>query len=344
MKSTEYQKIKLGIFVIAGVSIFIIFSYFIGNQSNIWGANKDVYAIFDNINGLKAGNNVRYSGMNSGTVTSISMISDSDVVVTISLHKNIMKFIKKDAKAVITSDGLVGNMVVNIIPGGQNSAYISNGDTLKSFTRTRTDEMLHTLSITNENAALLTSELLKISKEISSGGGIIHQMLSDPTMANDLKQTMHNLRDASSQSVSIIQNVNRHVLSLDNKNNLLSTIKDTSIASSMKNIISNVEKVSNNLESLVDNLNATINNANQTIGNFKSGQGAINYLSNDPTLVKKIDQTTIHLDSAILELHQAGVLLNQNLEALKHNWLLRGYFEKLEKDKLKAKDQKLKIK
>jgi phospholipid/cholesterol/gamma-HCH transport system substrate-binding protein len=342
MEKADFHKLKLGIFVISGITIFLIFAYFIGNQSNIWRTNTEVYAIFDNINGLKAGNNVRYSGMNSGTVTSIYMANDSQVVVTISLQKNVIKHIKKDSKAAITSDGLVGNMVVNIIPGSPETPLISKGDTLKSFARIRTDEMLQTLSVTNENAALLTSELLKISKEISSGEGIIRQLLSDPQMASDLKLTIHNLGKASNQSLVTIQKVNEMVSSLDKKDNVLGSLRDTTVAIRLKSIITNIEKVSKNIEGVVQNLNATIDNANQTIDNVKSGDGLISHLSNDPNLVKKIDNTLIKVDSAVFQINNAGILLNQNLEALKHNWLLRGYFEKLEKEKLKVKDQKLK--
>ena len=79
----------------------------------------------------------------------------------------------------------------------------------------------------------------------------------------------------------------------------------------------------------------TVLNANETIKNVKDGTGAINYLSNDETLVKKIDNTVVNLDSTIIQINAAAIRLNENLEALKHNWLLRGYFKKLEKEKTK---------
>ena len=71
-----------------------------------------------------------------------------------------------------------------------------------------------------------------------------------------------------------------------------------------------------------------MSNLNTTINNIKDGKGAINYLSNDPKLVKKIDSTMININ-------EASFRLNENLEALKHNFLFRGYFRKQEKAKLK---------
>jgi len=67
---------------------------------------------------------------------------------------------------------------------------------------------------------------------------------------------------------------------------------------------------------------------NVTILNIKDGKGALNYLSNDENLVKKIDSTMTNLNDA-------SIKLNENLEALKHNFLFRGYFKKKAKEKVK---------
>ena len=333
-KSTD-QKFKLGVFVILGLALFLLLTYFIGNQHSMLGNNIEFYTTFNNINGLKEGNNVRFSGINVGTVKSIQMLNDTVIVVKIAVNKKISPHIKKDAKAVITSDGLVGNMIINIIPGGESVVSIELGDTIKSYSRIRTDEMLNTLSVTNENAALLTSELLLITKEIAGGKGVIGAMVNDPSITNDLRQILMNLRNASYEASSSIKNINLLVTSLDKKNNLLGTIRDTSIAQQINTIVGSIEKSTRNIETLVNNVNTTVLNANETLNNVKQGQGAINYLSNDRTLVKKIDHTFTNLDSTIMLINAASILLNENLEALQHNWILRGYFKKLEKEKSK---------
>ena len=122
-KSTD-QKFKLGVFVILGLTLFLLLTYFIGNQHSMLGNNIEFYTTFNNINGLKEGNNVRFSGINVGTVKSIQMLNDTVIVVKIAVNKKISPHIKKDAKAVITSDGLVGNMIINIIPGGESVVSI----------------------------------------------------------------------------------------------------------------------------------------------------------------------------------------------------------------------------
>ncbi|MBK6783707.1 MAG: hypothetical protein IPG79_08040 [Saprospiraceae bacterium] len=69
----------------------------------------------------------------------------------------------------------------------------------------------------------------------------------------------------------------------------------------------------------MNQLDLTISETRNTITNAREGKGVINYLSNDPELVKKIDGTLNHLDSTIYQINKAGIQLNENLGALKKN-------------------------
>jgi phospholipid/cholesterol/gamma-HCH transport system substrate-binding protein len=222
--------------------------------------------------------------------------------------------IKKDAIATIGSDGLVGNMIVNIIPGKGNAQAVVAGDVLQSYSRASTDEMLKTLDVTNKNAALLTADLLKITNEINQGKGTVGVLLKDSLMSKDLKETMHGTAES-------VANLNKMILSLNQEDNVIGLLKDKDVALKMKNIITNLEKSSGEIDKVVTNLNATV-------VNIKDGKGALNYLSNDENLVKKIDSTMTNLNDA-------STKLNENLEALKHNFLFRGYFRKQAKEKAK---------
>jgi len=340
MEKSLVQKLRLGIFVISGLSLFILAIWLIGSKQNLFGNSSDVYAVFNNVNGLKTGNNIRFSGIKVGTVKHIQMINDTLIVVSMAIETEITKHIKTDAKAVITTDGLVGNMIVNILPGEGSQFTIKSGDTIRSYSRIRTDEMLNTLSVTNENAALLTAELLKITKDISNGKGIVGAIIKDSSITEDVKQTLHFLRKTSVESSVAIKNINNLVVSMDKKDNLLGTIRDTTLSKQIKNIAANIEKSSRELETVILNLNKTIDNTNSTVLNLKDGKGAINFLSNDANMVKKIDHTISNLDSTMIHINAASIKLNDNLEALKHNWLLRGYFKNLEKEKEKEKIKK----
>lgn len=323
MEKTTSQKIKLGFFVIIGLILFILAVYFIGSKQKMFGKTNHLTTVFNNVNGLQIGNNVRFSGVNVGTVVNIEMINDTDIKVDMIIDKANFKYIKKDAIATIGSDGLVGSMIINIVPGDKNLAPVEPGDAIKSVNRIRTEDILNTLSKTNNNAAQLTENLLKITNDINNGKGTVGVLMNDTEMAKDLKETMHYLKISGEGTSQSVTNLNKLITSLNNKDNVIGVLKDTAVANNIKTIISNLEKSSVQIDQVATNLN-------KTILNVKDGKGAINYLSNDPKLVKNIDSTMVNIT-------EASKRLNENMEALKHNFLFRGYFKKSEKEKAKEK-------
>lgn len=323
MEKTASEKIRLAFFVILGLIIFVVTVYFIGSKQKMFGKTDHLVAVFDNVNGLQLGNNVRYSGINVGTVNGIEMVNDTTINVDMIIDKSIFPHIKKNAIATIGSDGLVGSMIINIMPGIGNQPQIEPGDEIRSLSRVRTDDLLNTFSVTNKNAALLTADLLKITKEITLGKGTVGILVNDSIMASDLKQTMNYLKITTKGAASTVGSLNEIIASLGDKNSVIGVLNDPTVANKLKGIINNLDQSSNEINKVVANLN-------ETILNIKNGKGAINYLSNDPNLVNKIDSTMTNIN-------QASIKLNEDLEALKSNFLFRGYFKEQEKAKKKAK-------
>ena len=322
MEKTTSQKIRLGLFVIIGLLIFILAVYFIGDKQKMFGKTNHLEAVFNNVNGLQLGNNVRYSGISVGTVRGIEMINDTTIRVDMIIDKTIFTHIKKNAIATIGSDGLVGNMIINIIPGIGEEASVQPGDEIRSRNRVSTDDIFNTLSKTNKNAATLTANLLKITDKMMDGKGTMGSLITDTLMARDLKETMRYLKLTGKGASETVLKLNQLIESLDSKDNVIGVIKDSAVAHKIKNMVTNLDQSSVGIDKAITNLNATIKN-------IKDGKGAINYLSNDPKLVRNIDSTMTNIN-------QASFRLNENLEALKHNFLFRGYFRKLEKEKAKA--------
>jgi phospholipid/cholesterol/gamma-HCH transport system substrate-binding protein len=234
-----------------------------------------------------------------------------------------VQHIKKDAIATIGSDGLVGNMIVNIIPGKGPAEPINQGDIIESYTKIGTGEMLNTLNTTNENAALLTSKLLDIVNSINKGKGTLGMLIKDTLVANNVKFTLENLKLVSLEANKTMLQLNSLISEIDMENSVAGVLlNDTTEANKIRHIISNLETSS--LE-----IHTVINNLNETITNLKEGEGALNYLSNDPEFVKQIEES-------LENINEGTEKFDQNMEALKHNFLTRGYFKKLEKEENKA--------
>jgi len=329
MEKSVAQKLRLGIFVILGTIIFIMAVYFIGNRQQFFEKTETLKAHFENVNGLQEGNNVRFSGINVGYVKKIEIINDTLINVEMNIDKSAMQFIKKNAVASIASDGLVGNMIVNITPNSENAELAKSGDILKAEERLTTEDLLKTLNKTNNNAEQITANILEVSEKINNGTGTLSMLLNDKTLSqdvkygiSDLKNSIANIKKTSYETTRTINEVNKILAGINDKENIVAVLKDSAVANKMRRALTHLDESS-------QNINKTVENLNETISNAKNGKGAINYLSNDANLVKNIDSTMNNLN-------QASVLLNQNLEALKHNIFFRGYFKKLEKEKQKA--------
>ncbi|MBJ6367489.1 MlaD family protein [Snuella sedimenti] len=326
MRKTANEKLRLGVFVIIGLLLFIVAIYLIGERQNMFAKNFSISANFNNVNGLMQGNNVRYSGINVGTVKTILMLNDSTIRVDMFIDEKMKQHIKKDAIATIGTDGLVGNMIVNIIPGNGNGAPISAGDRIESYTKIGADDMLNTLNVTNENAALLTAKLLEVTNAITNGKGTVGMLINDTITANNIKETINNLKQVSIEVRKTVQQADSIITSINYKNSVVGVLlNDTIEANNIRRIISNYEASS-------DDVKAVIANLNETLTNFRSGDGAVNYLLNDSLFVRE-------LEASIKNINEGTNKFNENMEALKHSFLTRRYFKKMERE-LKRTERK----
>lgn len=191
MKTTSGQKIKIGIFTFIGLLVLVLAIFFIGNQKNMFSSTFNIYGTFKNVNGLTVGNNVRFAGINVGVVEAINIETDSSVRVDLTLSNTVKKFIKKDAKISIGSDGLMGDKLVVIAPGGITSTEaINDGGQLTTVNPLDVDKMIAKLTKVADNAASITEGLSQIVAKVNSGKGSIGRLLNSDKLSKDLEGTV----------------------------------------------------------------------------------------------------------------------------------------------------------
>ncbi|GAB2700937.1 hypothetical protein GCM10027037_27410 [Mucilaginibacter koreensis] len=190
MKATSGQKIRIGIFVIAGLLILFLGIFLIGNQKSMFTSTFRVYGIFKNVNGLMVGNNVRFAGINIGVVESINIVTDSTVRVDLTINNNVKKFIKQDAKVAIGSDGLMGDKLVTISPGAGSTKVVNDGQHLVAVNPVDVDKIIARITKVADNAADLSESLSGIFKKVNTGKGTLGRLISNDKMARDLETTV----------------------------------------------------------------------------------------------------------------------------------------------------------
>ena len=198
MKTSSAKfKIRLGLFVVIGLALFVLAIFVIGKQKNLFDPVITLKAQFNNVSGLQVGNTVRFSGISIGTVDQINIINDSTVQVTMLVKQEVQKFIKKDSEAGIGSEGIIGDRLVSISAGSPDAPIAKNGQLLKTFEPVETDEIMQSVQITAGNAAVATQELGEILYKINNGEGTLGRLLNDEGIAENIDQTISNLKTSS---------------------------------------------------------------------------------------------------------------------------------------------------
>jgi phospholipid/cholesterol/gamma-HCH transport system substrate-binding protein len=190
-------KIRLGLFIAVGLALFVLAIFIIGKQKNLFNPVFKLTSTFYNVSGLQVGNNVRFSGINVGTVDNIKIITDSTVRVDMLIKKDVQQFIKSDCEVAIGSEGLIGDRLLVISQGSSDASLAKEGQQLVSAEPVETDAIMASLQVTAGNAEIITQQLAEIMIKVNSGNGTLGKLIQDSTIAENFNQTIMNLKKSS---------------------------------------------------------------------------------------------------------------------------------------------------
>jgi len=194
---SDHFKIRLGLFVAIGLTIFVFAIFIIGKQKNMFNPVYTLNSTFSNVSGLQVGNNIRFAGINIGTVDNIIILNDSTVKVSMTIRKEIQQFIRTDSQVSIGSEGLIGDKLLVISQGGADSPLAMQGAQLNSKEPVETDDIIESLQVTAGNAEVISYQLADIMTKINEGEGTLGRLIQDTTIAKNLDETIVNLKKSS---------------------------------------------------------------------------------------------------------------------------------------------------
>jgi phospholipid/cholesterol/gamma-HCH transport system substrate-binding protein len=311
MSKEPGSKWKLGMFVIIGLVVFAGTVYYVGKQNNLFGSTFHLIAQFKSAGGLKEGNNIRFSGINIGTVNTITL-KDSVVIVDMVIRKKIQEFIKTDATAIVGSDGLMGDKVLTINSGSFSKTHVKDGDRILTEKAIDMNDIMASLQTSVDNAGIITAQLAAFTYKMNNGGGILSKVMSDETFANSLQSTLANLQTTSKQ-------FSKFSMAMNSGDGALALVNDKTFSDEIRKTVSNLQNTTDQFALF----STKMNDENGTLSRLTD---------------KKIGIT---LDSTMYNIQQATKKLDENMEALQHNFLLKGFFKKKAKaDAKKAEELK----
>lgn len=317
--SSGSRAVIVGIFTLLGVAILAITILTLGSQRKTFTESIVVKSFFQNVNGLQKGNNIWFTGVKVGTIRSVNIIESGLVEVKMNIDEVAKKFIHSDAHAKLSSDGLIGNKIVEIYGGTASNPTLKDGDILQADKLFSTDELMNTLSKNNDNLLAITGNLKTITSQIADGKGTLGKFLNDETLANQINLIAASL-NKSAANIEVLSKAAADYTAKLNKPGSLANdlVTDTTIFNNLRSITKQLKAVTDSSKLVIGNLNATTN----TLKNgLQDSETPIGYLLNDKNASGKIKTTLTNLQSASKK-------LDEDLEALQHNFLLKGFFKK----------------
>lgn len=324
MEPKELRRaIWVGIFIALGLIILVTGILTLGSFQKSFVKSIRLESIFSDVGGLKKGNSIWFSGVKVGSISSIQFAGISKVIVMMNIEQSVQQYIHKDAGVKLSSDGLIGNKILEIGGGSSKSPMVEDGDRLQVINGVSTDEMMKNLETNNENLVSITHDFKKVSGQMAGGQGLLGSLVSDSGMVLQMKSILRNLELSSKETLELTKNANRFSSQLNNKSGLVYHLfADTSVFNELSRSVKDLNHISQGANTLIKSLNRTSEQLN-------SNKGALGLLLND-------EKEAGELKSTLTNLHKSTLLLNEDLEAAQHNFLLRGFF----KNKAKKNSQK----
>lgn len=291
---------RLGIFVFLGTVLLVFSILLIGNKDSLFVSTLQVKTYFQSVQGLKAGAPVRLSGYDIGNVSQITLVPDGSgqVEVVMNIQKELAQFIRIDSEASIETEGLVGKKIIIITAGTKDMAPIQEFGIIKSEDPISISEIFNETKDVMKYLNEITKEFSEIVAKINQGEGTIGRLVNDEELYE-------------------------------------STVKITNTADkSLKQINKRFEEVSEiivglsgSYESIVMNIDSTIIDVKHLISKVEKGEGVLGALVSDRSSYDSIKTIITNLVSTTEQFEKGATGFAENMEALKHNWLFKKYFE-----------------
>lgn len=324
MPTKQTDHVRLGLFVLAGTAVLMVGLYMLGSRQGLFRSTVEVVAHFNGVSGLRPGNNVRYAGINVGTVSGVRIVSDTAVRVIMAIREQDAAHIMDNAIASLGTDGLMGNRVVNIGPGEGDGTPIRHGVELRTSVPLDTDLMMRTLDRTNVNMAAITDDLRELSDRINRPGGLV-SLLGDTLLARDVRTSLEDLQRAVEHVRSSTAHVDAMLADVHGgKGALGMLVSDPAAEQQVRQWLVTMQQLADTLAS-----------ASARVDHFASelaAPGSMGHLlASDTAAASDVRRTLENLE-------KGSGTLEENLRALQRNWLFRKYFREQEREK--AREQK----
>lgn len=297
----HFEGAKLGIFVFFGTVLIIVAVFLVGNKESVFTKNVYIHTYFDDVAGLRKGASVRLSGLNIGNVSDIHLVPDTTgrVEVVMRIRKELRQFIRLDSRASIETEGLIGSKIVSISPGSPDMEVVKDGGVIPSREPISLTRVIEKTQGIIGYLQTLTQNLADIVQKVNRGEGTLGKIVNNDELYYE--------------SVHIVASADTSLRKITKK---LSDITDV------------IVKTSSGVSSIVSNVDSSVADIKDLVKRVQKGEGVLGALISDRSTYDSLRAVIDNLVVTTLNTKEGAQAFLENMEALKHNWLFKEYFER----------------
>jgi phospholipid/cholesterol/gamma-HCH transport system substrate-binding protein len=322
----------VGVFVTAGLALFTAGLFMIGNRHEAFAQHIELYAEFANLSGITQGTKVQVAGMDAGQVEGVD-IPDAPPAkfrVKIRITEKLRGLVRTDSVVTLGTEGVVGNRFLAISAGTAHAPVAAPGATLAGAEPTDISALLDQAKGTIGN---IDTTVLNANKLVTNANGLI------TTLGGNLNSTVTEVKTTVSNANELIAGIK------EGRGAAGMLLRDEALADQVRQAVTNIQGATSDLKSAAANAGAlvselqskgfpqkvdqTLTEVHQTAKNFNAASAQVRQVVADLTGPDEDGATAVAtIRESLSNVSVAAVNMADETEALKHNFLLRGFFRK----------------
>lgn len=293
MKRKPVPLLRIGIFVLIGFILLVVFIFVIGSKEKLFSSTTEVQARFPSVSGLKKGAQVQMDGINVGSVTDIRLPRNSrdSVTVRMKIISDALHLVHSDSRAVISTEGLIGEKIIVVSVGGDTTLPVSAGATIQGEGTKDFTLIYDTLTAAVSHARDVADQAYLILEQVRTGNGTMSRLLND----DRLYRSAAALTEESRVTVAEARGA--------------------------------VAKMSNDFDAVSRNMNQVVDRINRGEGSLGKLLTKDDVYDNLKSTSDNLATSGYDLRDALAKISLGAGRFAEVMEGLKHNFLIKSYFE-----------------
>jgi len=345
----KVSNVSIGLFVVGGLALFGVGMFLIGDQRQIFAQHIEYYSRFGNLAGLPNGARVRVGGMDAGQVLAIDVPDSpsSGFRVKWSIDAKLRGTVRADSVVTIGTEGVVGGTYLSVRPGTAQarqadalatipsrepvelSELLDRGTGLLNDVHGTLQEVRGKLGVTLDGVTTTVSNVNDVVVGLKQGSGTAGMLLHDDALANQIRQTV---TSAGSNVRDVLADLK------EGRGAAGMLLRDEALAGQIGEAVKNAQEATANLgkasrqaEAMVSDLNSRQipKKADEMMSNLNDSVQQVHQVISE---IGKPDEqgmsAGVNIRESLMNANAATSNLAEGTEALKHNFLVRGFFKK----------------